>query len=82
MKTQVLEKIQSNKAVIGVFGLGYVGLPLSLTFCNARQDVIGFDVDQDKVNQLNSGDSYIKHIGSAAVTKACDGKKSAQAQQI
>ncbi len=70
MKTQVLEKIQSNKAVIGVFGLGYVGLPLSLTFCNARQNVIGFDVDQDKVNQLNSGDSYIKHIGSAAVTKA------------
>jgi len=70
LKTEVLEKIQSNKAVIGVFGLGYVGLPLSLTFCNARQNVIGFDVDQDKVDQLNSGDSYIKHIGSAAIAEA------------
>ncbi len=70
MKKEVIEKIKSNKAVIGVFGLGYVGLPLSLTFCRANQNVIGFDVDKNKVTQLNSGDSYIKHIGSTAIAEA------------
>jgi UDP-N-acetyl-D-glucosamine dehydrogenase len=47
---------------IAVVGLGYVGLPLSLQFARAGINVLGLDVDQEKVNALNAGKSYIKHI--------------------
>jgi UDP-N-acetyl-D-glucosamine dehydrogenase len=47
---------------IAVVGLGYVGLPLSLQFARAGIDVLGLDVDQEKVDALNAGKSYIKHI--------------------
>jgi len=52
---------------IGILGLGYVGLPLALRFAEAGFKVIGFDIDQSKVEQLNQGQSYIKHIGDDAV---------------
>ncbi len=52
---------------IGILGLGYVGLPLALRFAEAGFKVIGFDIDADKVQQLNLGKSYIKHIGDQAV---------------
>ena len=45
-----------------VIGLGYVGLPLAMDFCQAGLKVIGFDIDQDKVNHLNRGESYISYI--------------------
>ncbi len=47
---------------IAVVGLGYVGLPLSLQFARAGINVLGLDVDQEKVDALNAGKSYIKHI--------------------
>jgi UDP-N-acetyl-D-glucosamine dehydrogenase len=47
---------------IAVVGLGYVGLPLSLQFARAGINVLGLDVDQEKVEALNAGKSYIKHI--------------------
>jgi UDP-N-acetyl-D-glucosamine dehydrogenase len=47
---------------ISVVGLGYVGLPLSLQFARAGVDVVGLDVDREKVDALNVGKSYIKHI--------------------
>tara|TARA_Y100001978_G_C23664051_1_gene420207 strand:+ start:240 stop:1523 length:1284 start_codon:yes stop_codon:yes gene_type:complete len=56
--------------IVGIFGLGYVGLPLSLTFCRAGFQVVGFDIDTEKVDKLNSGESYIQHIGSAGIAKA------------
>ena len=52
---------------VGVVGLGYVGLPLALRFAEAGVAVLGFDIDQAKVDALNSGKSYIKHIGNEAV---------------
>ena len=58
------------KGVVGIFGLGYVGLPLSLTFCDAGFRVIGFDIDPEKVAILNTGRSYIQHIGSEKVLQA------------
>jgi UDP-N-acetyl-D-glucosamine dehydrogenase len=61
------ELIQTKRAIIGVIGLGYVGLPLIRAFTSAGFRCIGFDVDQTKVNQLNAGQSYIKHIDSAAL---------------
>jgi UDP-N-acetyl-D-glucosamine dehydrogenase len=52
---------------IAVVGLGYVGLPLSIQFAHSRVDVLGIDVDPKKVELLNSGNSYIKHIEPSAI---------------
>ncbi|MCA9028701.1 MAG: nucleotide sugar dehydrogenase [Planctomycetaceae bacterium] len=56
--------IENKTANIGVIGLGYVGLPLIDAFVNAGFRATGFDVDQAKVDSLNAGKSYIKHISS------------------
>lgn len=61
------DKIESRTAAVGVIGLGYVGLPLISAFTNAGLSCIGFDVDQNKVDQLAAGKSYIKHVGSDTV---------------
>lgn len=50
-----------------IVGLGYVGLPLSLQFARSGVTVLGLDVDSGKVDALNQGKSYIKHIASEAV---------------
>jgi UDP-N-acetyl-D-glucosamine dehydrogenase len=61
-KADLEKKINEKKARIGVIGLGYVGLPLVKTFLGAGFEVTGFDVDRKKVNLLNRGKSYIKHV--------------------
>lgn len=71
MKNQILEKIASKEALIGIVGLGYVGLPLMLRFTEAGFSVIGFDIDGSKVGMLNRGESYIQHITTEKVSKAC-----------
>lgn len=71
MKRELLGKIQSKQAVIGVVGLGYVGLPLMLRFVEAGFRVIGFDIDAEKVSKLKQGESYIKHIGSGKISAMC-----------
>lgn len=70
----LLQKINENKAVIGVVGLGYVGLPLLMEFVDEGFKTIGFDVDSRKVEKLNNGKSYIKHIAEARVKKVRDSK--------
>jgi UDP-N-acetyl-D-glucosamine dehydrogenase len=55
---------------IAVVGLGYVGLPLSLQFAKAGVEVLGLDVDKKKVEALNAGQSYIKHIMAADIAEA------------
>ena len=57
------QKLQDRSASIGVVGLGYVGLPLLRAFFNAGFRVIGYDVDQEKIDQLHRGESYLKHLG-------------------
>lgn len=54
---------------IAIIGLGYVGLPLSLQFARSGVTVLGLDTDFDKVELLNGGQSYIKHIRSEVVEK-------------
>ena len=54
---------------IAVIGLGYVGLPLSFQFARSGVTVLGLDIDAAKVDSLNQGRSYIKHIPSEAVTE-------------
>src|SRR5262245_37382036 len=65
IKDELITKIQTHKAKIGVVGLGYVGLPLVLRFGEEHFPVIGFDVDPEKVRKLNAGESYIRHIPGA-----------------
>ena len=59
---------------IAIVGLGYVGLPLSLQFARSGVSVLGLDVDPAKIESLNSGRSYIKHIESSAIAEHVKGK--------
>ncbi len=59
------EKIEARKILLGVIGLGYVGLPLSLTFLRKGIPVLGFDLDRKKIDKIEAGQSYIKHIPAA-----------------
>src|SRR5438105_10654110 len=55
---------------IAVVGLGYVGLPLSFQFARSGVTILGLDIDTSKVDALNQGKSYIKHIPPAEVAEA------------
>jgi len=55
---------------IAIVGLGYVGLPLALQFTRSGVEVLGLDIDPAKVEALNQGKSYIKHIESSAIAEA------------
>ncbi len=59
---ELLQRIRSKNARVGIIGLGYVGLPLARAFARAGFNVTGFDVDAAKVAKLNAGQSYIQQI--------------------
>jgi UDP-N-acetyl-D-glucosamine dehydrogenase len=61
---ELLKKIESKEAKLGVIGLGYVGLPLAVEFARAGFSVVGYDVDQKKVDELMAGRSYIPDVSS------------------
>lgn len=65
----IIDKIRSREARVGVIGLGYVGLPLVIEFCKAGFHVTGFDIDDNKVKLLRQGKSYIKHIESTHIER-------------
>ncbi|MDA8712189.1 nucleotide sugar dehydrogenase [Alphaproteobacteria bacterium] len=67
MELNRLEKIKSKQAIIGIVGLGYVGLPLARAFCHQNIHVVGFDIDQEKIDTIEKNQSYIKHIGDDAI---------------
>jgi UDP-N-acetyl-D-glucosamine dehydrogenase len=62
LRDQLLHRIESREAVVGIVGLGYVGLPLLVAFSKAGFSLLGFDIDQDKVDLLQAGKSYLKGI--------------------
>jgi len=66
---QFIKKIEKRKALIGIIGMGYVGLPLVLRFCEEGFRVLGFDVDSKKVAQLKRGSSYLKSIPPSRVSQ-------------
>ncbi len=66
---RLLRKISSHKAVVGLIGLGYVGLPLVRAFTGKGFRVIGFDIDPRKVSLLRRGKSYISHIPAALIRR-------------
>lgn len=67
MIKEILKKISERKAIVGVVGLGYVGLPLAKEFVKAKFKTIGFDVDPEKIEMLRKSQSYIKHIPSKII---------------
>lgn len=60
---ELMTKIEAKTAVIGIVGLGYVGLPLVKAIRDGGFPVIGFDVDQRKIDALKTGTRYILHLG-------------------
>ncbi|WP_165671201.1 UDP-N-acetyl-D-glucosamine 6-dehydrogenase [Metapseudomonas otitidis] len=67
-----LARLRSKKALIGIVGLGYVGLPLMLRYNAIGYRVLGIDIDESKVAKLNAGQSYIEHIPAGKIAQARD----------
>ena len=75
IQTELLQKIQTEAARIGVIGLGYVGLPLAVRAGRVGFGVLGFDVSEAKVGQINAGASAQisrLEIGFSRISKAID----------
>src|SRR5512144_7759 len=69
IKTQLIQKLHDKTAKIGVLGMGYVGLPLSVVFAEAGYNVLGIDPDKRKVEAFNQGRSYIQDITSETIDR-------------
>lgn len=63
-------KFKSKEALVGIVGLGYVGLPLMLRYNAIGYQVLGIDIDEEKVGKLNAGESYIEHIPAEKIAAA------------
>jgi len=64
MLKEFLKKVETRTCRVGVIGLGYVGLPLAISFCRASFTVVGLDIDPKKPEFLRAGKSYLRHIPS------------------
>jgi len=67
---QLTTRLSERTALIGIIGLGYVGLPLTLRYAEAGFRVLGIDIDGSKVERLNRGESYINHVPAADIARA------------
>jgi UDP-N-acetyl-D-glucosamine dehydrogenase len=70
LKAALMRAFATRTAKIGIIGLGYVGIPLALTTARAGFRVIGFDINEPRVAQINRGESFIKHIPAASIGEA------------
>lgn len=68
----LVEKLNGKNAIIGIVGLGYVGLPLVIRYAQVGYRVLGFDIDQTKVDMLNESRSPIEHISGKDIAAARD----------
>ncbi|HSK71365.1 MAG TPA: NAD(P)-binding domain-containing protein, partial [Pyrinomonadaceae bacterium] len=75
IKDEIKNLIAEKRAVIGVVGLGYVGLPLIVEFCLKDFQGIGFEVDEKKAEAINAGDSYIVDVPPENVQKCVESGK-------
>jgi UDP-N-acetyl-D-glucosamine dehydrogenase len=66
---QLRERIEARTAPVAIIGLGYVGLPLAASFASAGYPVVGFDIDPEKIKQLQRKKSYIGHISSERIAE-------------
>ena len=75
VKEQMIALIKAKKAHVGVVGLGYVGLPLLTEFAKSGFHGTGFEVDENKAAQINSGESYIGDVGSSSIKELVESKR-------
>ena len=68
----LIEKIASRDASVGIIGLGYVGLPLAVAFAEAGFQVIGIDLDEREVQAVSRHDSYIEDVPSETLQRLGD----------
>lgn len=74
MKTNLIKKFQDKKGLVGIIGLGYVGLPLALTFIESNVKIIGFDINKRIISNIKNGKSYIKSISNKKIKAALEKK--------
>ena len=72
---ELTDKIKNKSSKIGIIGLGYVGLPLGLAFTAKGFDVLGFDLDENKITLLKAGKGYLKHIDEKKIKSAASSGK-------
>jgi UDP-N-acetyl-D-glucosamine dehydrogenase len=72
---QLLQRLRLRTATVGIIGLGYVGLPLAETFAWGGFNVVGFDIDEEKIARLKAGESYIRHISSQRIGELRDSER-------
>ena len=70
IKQSAIGKFRDKTATISIVGLGYVGLPLMLRYAETGFKVLGFDIDAEKVDKLNKGETYIEHITADKIAAA------------
>lgn len=68
----IQKKVENNEELVGIIGLGYVGLPLAVSFAEAGVKVLGFDKSQSKVDKINHGENYIKDIRDVVLREVVD----------
>ncbi len=73
-ESNLLKRIKNKKARVGIIGLGYVGLPLAIEFAKAGFCVFGIDVSEEKIAQLQRGNSYILDVPARDI-QSCLQKK-------
>lgn len=73
LKDALLQRLNEKNALIGIIGLGYVGLPLALRYAEVGYKVVGFDIDQTKVDMINAGKSYHGHIPDSRIKEDTKG---------
>ena len=69
IKEDLIKKLKSKEAKVGILGLGYVGLPLAVVFAEGGFHVTGIDPDSRKVDSLNKGISYIPDVKTESIEK-------------
>src|SRR5256885_2828531 len=72
MHNLLQKKISKRSLRVAIIGLGYVGLQLATAFAEAGFQVVGIDVDQQKIDRANRGESYIPDISSSVLQKFID----------
>ena len=73
--SELLSRIERCEAKVAVVGLGYVGLPLAHALHQGGLPIIGFDIDQAKIEAINAGRNYLVHLGNELVTTLRDSKR-------
>jgi len=74
IKSEILQKIEKNTFQVGIIGLGYVGLPLAVTFAWKGVAVLGFEKSLEKASQVNRGENYISDIEDTDLIEVVENK--------